>query len=66
MVLWFSLWNSCFLRLSVAKSGNMFAGVVLHTSFQGTNNVYNDVDKGWSLEIAIPWASLSMCMMAKT
>jgi len=32
-----------------------FTGVQLATHIDGTLNVTGDTDKGWSLEVAIPW-----------
>ena len=32
-------------------------GVKLATNIEGTMNVHGDKDKGWSLEVAIPWAN---------
>jgi hypothetical protein len=32
-------------------------GVQLATFIRGTLNVRGDVDEGWSLEVAIPWAN---------
>ncbi|MGH6610438.1 MAG: carbohydrate-binding family 9-like protein, partial [Burkholderiaceae bacterium] len=41
------------------EHGFNLAGVLLKTQLRGTLNQSDDQDQGWSLELAIPWASLN-------
>ena len=43
-----------------AFTGSDLPGLKTAVRVDGTLNDNSDIDKGWSLEIAIPWASLSL------
>ncbi|MBN8858948.1 MAG: carbohydrate-binding family 9-like protein [Sphingobacteriales bacterium] len=41
-------------------------GLQVATTIDGTLNDHSDIDKGWTLEIAIPWSSLQLLANGKT
>lgn len=51
--------NRTYRDHGAADNGWEAEGIVVKTTIDGTLNHWDDIDRGWTIEIAIPWSSLA-------